>query len=595
LLGHGCRDVVALAGEQIAELPGADARRSLGTGEGRKEIQMTHPKIKLGIVGACGRGKSFRAACEALGTIEVRAVCDINAEALPAAAKLLRATEQYTDYDRMLAESKLDAVIIGTPMPLHVPQAIAALDRGLHVLSEVPAGVSVDECSQLVLACRRSKGVYMMAENYTYMRPNVLIRELVRLGLFGTPYYAEGEYLHEVKELNEITKWRRQWQTGINGITYGTHSLGPILQWMPGDRVVAVCCAGSGHHYRDPRGAIYENEDSVVMLCRMKSGGLVKIRVDMLSDRPHAMINYQLQGTDGSYESARSGGGQDRIWLRSRCRDVNEWLDLKVLEAEFLPTLWREATETARKDGHGGGDYFEVMEFVDAALGRRPPLIGIDEAMDMTLPGLVSQQSIREGGRWVEVPDSRNWTDEKSLPRAQLMMVWPNSRLGSPPEAVVPDGYRLRAFEPADEAGYLELIAKAGFAGWTPARLTEWIRKIIPHGFFVIEHIPTGRLVATAMATHHPRDGHPYGGELGWVAGDPEHAGKGLGLATCAAVTALYIRRGYRDIYLCTDDWRLPAIKTYLKLGYEPELYMPDMAERWRIVRETLSRKGAPQ
>jgi len=59
--------------------------------------------------------------------------------------------------------------------------------------------------------------------------------------------------------------WRRKWQTGINGVTYGTHSLGPILQWMPGDRVVSVCCAGSGHHYRDPRGAEYEMEDSVTV------------------------------------------------------------------------------------------------------------------------------------------------------------------------------------------------------------------------------------------------------------------------------------------------------------------------------------------
>ena len=158
----------------------------------------------------------------------------------------------------------------------------------------------------------------MMAENYTYMQPNVIVRELVRRGLFGKAYFAEGEYLHELKELNEITVWRRKWQTGVNGITYGTHSLGPILQWMPGDRVTAVCCAGSGRHYRDPRGVAYGNEAACVMLCRMASGALVKIRVDMLSNRPHAMANYQLQGTDGCYESARAPGEKDRIWLRAR-------------------------------------------------------------------------------------------------------------------------------------------------------------------------------------------------------------------------------------------------------------------------------------
>jgi predicted dehydrogenase/RimJ/RimL family protein N-acetyltransferase len=548
--------------------------------------------LNVGLVGAAGRGGSFADSFTANGA-RIRAVCDVRADALEACAARLGATEAYADYDEMLRKSKLDAVFIGTPMPLHVPQALAALERGLHVLSEVPAGVSVDECRQLALACRKSRGVYMMAENYTYTRPNVLVRELVRRGLFGTTYYAEGEYLHELKDLNEVTRWRRQWQTGVNGVTYGTHSLGPILQWMPGDRVAAVCCAGSGHHYRDPRGAPYENEDSTVMLCRMRSGGLVKVRLDMLSERPHAMTNYQLQGTEGCYESARSRDGSNRIWLRSRCRDANEWLKLESLEAEFLPPLWREATETARKAGHGGGDYFEVMEFAAAALGRGRPPIGIDEAMDMTLPGLLSQRSIREGGRWVEVPDSRSWTDETCLPRRQLVMVWPEGRLASPPEPVVPAGYRLRNFEPRDEAGYIELMTRAGFPGWDSARLACVMKKIIPGGFFVVEHVASGRIAATTMATHNPREGHLYGGELGWVAGDPDHAGKGLGLATCAAVTALFLRRGYRDIYLLTDDWRLPAIKVYLKLGYEPELQAPDMPGRWQAVREKLQWKGA--
>ena len=149
----------------------------------------------------------------------------------------------------------------------------------------------------------------MMAENYTYRRENVLIRELVRRGLFGTPFYAEGEYLHELKQLNEITPWRRRWQTGIRGITYGTHSLGPVVEWLD-DRVERVACEGSGSHYQDPRGNPY-HDDTAVMLAKTSGGALIKIRVDMVSDRPHATTNYQLQGSDGAYESSR-GGADDR-------------------------------------------------------------------------------------------------------------------------------------------------------------------------------------------------------------------------------------------------------------------------------------------
>jgi hypothetical protein len=143
--------------------------------------------------------------------------------------------------------------------------------------------------------------------------------------------------------------------------------------------------------------------------CKMALGGLVKIRVDMLSNRPDASTNYQLQGTDGCYESALACGEKNRIWLRSRCKDAGTWLNLDELRDEFLPDFWKENLASGDAAGHGGGDYFEILDFVGAIEGKRPNPIGIHEAMEMTLLGLVSQLSIREGSRWMEVPDSRMW------------------------------------------------------------------------------------------------------------------------------------------------------------------------------------------
>jgi len=366
--------------------------------------------LKIGIVGAVGRGASFRAPFDAHPSTQIFAVCDIREDALPETAEALGAEQLYTDYEEMLDRSGIDAVVIGTPMHFHAEQAIMALERNVHVLCEVTAGVSVEECRALVRAAEKSDAVYMMAENYAYIKANVLVKELVRRGLFGEVYYAEGEYLHELKGLNEITKWRRHWQTGIDGITYPTHSLGPVLQWMD-DRIVRVACEGSGHHYRDPRGDLYENQDSVVMLAKTAKGGLTKIRVDMLSNRPHAMTNYALQGTTGCYESARSELEPNKIWLADLCPDPNTWLTLETLEENYLPEMWRNPPEAALRAGHGGGDYFEVLDFVNSIVDGSPCPIGIHEAMDMTLPGLISQQSVAQDGAWLEVPDSRTWCD----------------------------------------------------------------------------------------------------------------------------------------------------------------------------------------
>jgi len=253
---------------------------------------------------------------------------------------------------------------------------------------------------------------------------------------------------------------------------------------------------------------------------------------------------------------------------------------------EFVPAGWRDAAEEAARHGHGGSDFFLAADFLRAARGEVPCPIGVHEAMDMTLPGLVSQQSILQEGAWLGVPDSRAWLTGPLQP--QLQLVWPRRLLESPPPLAIPDGYEMRLYRPEDEAAYIELMAKAGFTGWTPKQVAQTVRGILPEGFFLIVHRATGRLVATAMALHSPLDLHPYGGELGWVAADPEHKGRGLGLAVCAAALRRFLRAGYQEIYLRTDDFRLAAIKTYLKQGWEPLLFRDGMAERWEATYRTL-------
>jgi predicted dehydrogenase/GNAT superfamily N-acetyltransferase len=544
-------------------------------------------KLRLGIVGVGGRGPSFKLACDSIPQVDLVAVCDANPTNLAEAAARLGARETFGSMEEMLTScSGLDAVIVGTPMPFHVPQTILALKAGLHVMCEVPAGVSIEECRSLTLAVREAKSTYMMAENYIFRRSNMMIRAMVEKGLFGIPYFADGEYIHELKALNEQTPWRKRWQTGINGNTYPTHSIGPILQWMPGDRVTQVCFAGAGHHAKDPAGNGYLQEDSVLTLNRMRSGGLVKLRLDMLSDRPHAMTNYQLQGTDGCYESARSENEPDRIWLRCLGKGPDEWTDLRELEAEHLPAAWRNAPKDILAAGHGGGDYFEILEFVTAAMGGPPPTVGIDAAMDMTLPGLASQESAAAGGAWIDVPDSRTWSADQGNFAQQLIMVWPSSRLDQPPTLKIPDGYTLRPLNrsPEDLDKYSKLMLAAGFDGWSRPRTELALDRALPGAFLVIEQDQTGDLVATAYANHNPSSSMPNAASLEYVAGDPRHRGRGLGFAICAAVTRIVLSRGYRSMFLLTDDWRLPAIATYLRLGFEPHVQSSEMKVRWDAV-----------
>ena len=172
--------------------------------------------------------------------------------------------------------------------------------------------------------------------------------------------------------------------------------------------------------------------------------------------------------------------------------------------------------------------------------------------------------------------------------RKQLQMIWSKSKLDASVSWSLPEGYSLRNYREGDDEEYTRVMTQAGFTNWDQNHTGEVLKKSLPGGFFFIVHEKTGKIVATTAALHNPIQGHPFAGELGWVAADPEHKGKGLGYVVCAAVTKRFLDAGYENLFLRTDDFRLPAIKTYLKLGWVPYLFEEGMESRWKKVCEDL-------
>ena len=71
-------------------------------------------------------------------------------------AATYRPSKTYRDYDAMLADPEVEAVIVATSDGFHVPASIRALEAGKHVLCEKPIGVSVEEVEELAAAVNAS-------------------------------------------------------------------------------------------------------------------------------------------------------------------------------------------------------------------------------------------------------------------------------------------------------------------------------------------------------------------------------------------------------------------------------------------------------
>ncbi len=368
---------------------------------------MNQKTIRVGIAGA--RGLSTVMGLNALPNVEISALCDLDAGVLNHHGQNLNIPEnrRYRIFDDML-ESDIDAVVIATPMQCHVPQAIAALEAGKHVLSEVTAGVTMDELWWLCETVEKYKKTYMMAENYMYMPQIQLVRELIQRGMFGECYYAEGMYLHNIDPLftypNGKTSWRSFWQCGKRGNFYPTHSVGPVMQWFPGDHITEISTYSPGVYNE----LGLKQDSGTTTMCRLESGKLLQIRVDCLSPRPHRMAYYHLQGTKGAFESAVGFGDQDKISFLSDTNhsDNMAWQALSDYN-EYLPERYRIATAEQNAAGHGGGDFFLVEDFITAIRTGTAPIVDVYTACEWTAVGLLSELSVVNNGRRMELPKFR--------------------------------------------------------------------------------------------------------------------------------------------------------------------------------------------
>jgi len=167
-------------------------------------------------------------------------------------------------------------------------------------------------------------------------------------------------------------------------------------------------------------------------------------------------------------------------------------------------------------------------------------------------------------------------------------MIWPGRALPGPPRPEPPSGYAIRTYQPGDEAPFLSLMAAGDFDPWDEEKVQFNRNRVLPGGWFFAVVEATGEIVATAMCLHNYTGTSPFTGDVGWLACDPAHRGRGLGMALMIHVTRRFLDAGYTRIQLHTEHYRLAAIAIYLKLGYVPVLETASASVLWQELCERI-------
>ncbi len=368
--------------------------------------------IKLGLVGYgadpeknIGRGRSLlRLATQGFEGVTAAAICEITPQSLEVARKDFPNAKHFADFDQMLAEVPMDALLIETPAHLHAEFASKAMARNIHVLSDIPTVNSVEEGNILWEAHQKSKAFYMAGANPNMAGWIETALDLKKRGLLGDTYYAEAAYLHDCRDLWEVTPWRKP-KPGPKErlpIQYCTHSLGPVLKLIDED-FEWVSCFDTGSHINREEG----QHDAMTATLRTKSNVVVRLLVSFINNLPvGCQHTYRFFTTKGAFErtpsyvtfqSTEHAAQQRTLFYSQELYGYKNWVELPI-DAYSRPEYANK-----KDSGHGGVDYAMMDVFVKAVRSGGPSPISLREGLRMTLPGIYAAESARKGGELIKI------------------------------------------------------------------------------------------------------------------------------------------------------------------------------------------------
>ncbi len=297
--------------------------------------------------------KRVAAALQQVEGSRLDAVCSAHFERAAELAADFGASRAYPDYEQALADPAIDAVYIATPVGLHVPQAIRAMEAGKHVLVEKPLGPDAGSAAQAAAKARET-GVIAGCAYYRRCYPSFLhARDVLSSGRIGTLIGMRTSYASWFNPAESDPKyWRvRKAQSGGGPLAdMGSHML---------DLMIALAgLPHSAYGIAATRTHAYEVEDSAAFLLGFRGGAVAQGSFHWNSRSwSH---EFEILGTEGR--------------LRWNAFD----------SGMVLQTIGRE-TEELRFPGDDNVHVPLVRDFVSAVTQRRAAVAPLEEAAKTNL------------------------------------------------------------------------------------------------------------------------------------------------------------------------------------------------------------------
>jgi len=202
-------------------------------------------KIAVGVIG-CGSIAEIAhfPSIKKLPETELVAVCDTDERRAREVAKEWEARTYFTEYDRMLSDTDLDAVVIATPNSLHYQHAIAAAGAGAHLLVEKPLAITNKQAWGIVEACKKAGKKLMVGCDRRFWLQNEYAKQLITEGVIGEPVMGSAcQYQHFFYYQEKLARTDFRLKPNLAGaaaiLDLGAHAI-DLITWLMGSEVKSV-------------------------------------------------------------------------------------------------------------------------------------------------------------------------------------------------------------------------------------------------------------------------------------------------------------------------------------------------------------------
>lgn len=411
-------------------------------------------KVRVGFVGVGSRGSGTVIRLASIEGVEVRALCDQLPARVNSSLEFLR--KEFPGHNpitysgsgeawkKACEQEDIDLIYIATPWKLHAQITIYAMEHGKHVYTELPVGITVEECWDVVATSEKTRKHCYMGCGSAHDGISAVVLNMARQGLFGDIIHGEGHYIHDRVSDNKVRwerdkknnswfgyrPWRLQENVNRNGNLYPAHGLGPVSQIMDinyGDKMDYLVSISSDDFtmtnkmqemseidsYYEPYKGLKFRGNLNTTIIRTHRGRTIMLQHDISTPRPQHRFDL-ISGNKGIYRAE-----PDRIAINSE-----KWLpeqEFNALVEKYTPEMLKRFEDKRKQagQGHGSRSYEQVAvsdwRLIDCLRNGLPLEMDVYDAALWSVITPLSEWSVANQGATIQVPDFTNgaWKTNK--------------------------------------------------------------------------------------------------------------------------------------------------------------------------------------